>query len=114
LCSIPFDTRSFDPGYRSRSGLQVGLRRADGRDRTGDLRFTRAALCQLSYVGVGCIVPSDGYIGGPRADYWGEPIVTPEWYRPFIDVLNMPGDSLWPDAEHLGYYLSVRERAPFA
>jgi hypothetical protein len=26
--------------------------RADGRDRTGDLRFTRAALYQLSYVGV--------------------------------------------------------------
>jgi hypothetical protein len=27
--------------------------RADGRDRTGDLCFTRAALCQLSYVGAG-------------------------------------------------------------
>jgi hypothetical protein len=26
--------------------------RADGRDRTGDIRFTRAVLYQLSYVGV--------------------------------------------------------------
>jgi hypothetical protein len=25
---------------------------ADGRDRTGDIRFTRAVLYQLSYVGV--------------------------------------------------------------
>ncbi len=27
-------------------------RKADGRDRTGDIRFTRAVLYQLSYVGV--------------------------------------------------------------
>jgi hypothetical protein len=27
------------------------LNRADGRDRTGDIRFTRAVLYQLSYVG---------------------------------------------------------------
>jgi hypothetical protein len=26
--------------------------RADGRDRTGDIRFTRAVLYQLSYVGM--------------------------------------------------------------
>jgi hypothetical protein len=30
--------------------------RADGRDRTGDIRFTKPVLYQLSYVGVGCIV----------------------------------------------------------
>jgi hypothetical protein len=29
---------------------------ADGRDRTGDIRFTRAVLYQLSYVGVARIV----------------------------------------------------------
>jgi hypothetical protein len=27
-------------------------RKADGRDRTGDIRFTRAVLYQLSYVGL--------------------------------------------------------------
>jgi hypothetical protein len=30
---------------------QGALARADGRNRTGNLRFTRAALYQLSYVG---------------------------------------------------------------
>jgi hypothetical protein len=33
--------------------------RADGRDRTGDNRFTRAVLYQLSYVGECPIVRSD-------------------------------------------------------
>lgn len=30
----------------------AALGRADGRDRTGDIRFTRAVLYQLSYVGI--------------------------------------------------------------
>jgi hypothetical protein len=32
--------------------LVDGPYRADGRDRTGDIRFTRAVLYQLSYVGL--------------------------------------------------------------
>ena len=37
-------------------------------------------------------------------DYWGEPTETPEWRRPVTDKLDMPGDGIWPDAEHLGHY----------
>jgi|SRR6266516_7789694 len=37
-------------------------------------------------------------------DYWGEPTETPEWRRPLTDKLDMPGDGIWPDAEHLGYH----------
>ncbi|MGH9026297.1 MAG: nuclear transport factor 2 family protein [Acidimicrobiia bacterium] len=37
-------------------------------------------------------------------DYWGEPTVTPEWRRPMTDRLEMPGDGIWPDNEHLGHY----------
>jgi hypothetical protein len=37
-------------------------------------------------------------------DYWGEPTVTPEWRRPLTDRLEMPGDGIWPDSEHLSHY----------
>ena len=37
-------------------------------------------------------------------DYWGEPTDTPEWRRPMTDKLDMPGDGVWPDAEHLGHH----------
>jgi len=37
-------------------------------------------------------------------DYWGEPTETPEWRRPVTDKLDMPGDGIWPDAEHLGHH----------
>lgn len=50
-------------------------------------------------------------IGEPRdgqavrvTDYWGEPAVTPQWRRPKTDRLDMPGDGIWPDADHLGHY----------
>jgi hypothetical protein len=37
-------------------------------------------------------------------DYWGEPAETPGWRRPVTDKLDMPGDGIWPDAEHLGHH----------
>jgi len=37
-------------------------------------------------------------------DYWGEPTDTPEWRRPMTDKLDMPGDGIWPDAQHLGHH----------
>jgi hypothetical protein len=37
-------------------------------------------------------------------DYWGEPVVTPKWRQPLTDRLDMPGDGIWPDNEHLGHY----------
>jgi hypothetical protein len=37
-------------------------------------------------------------------DYWGEPTETPEWRRPLTDRLEMPGDGIWPDGEHLAHY----------
>ena|SRR5215203_4878646 len=37
-------------------------------------------------------------------DYWGEPSVTPEWRQPLTDRLDMPGDGIWPDSEHLSHY----------
>jgi hypothetical protein len=37
-------------------------------------------------------------------DYWGEPTVTPEWRRTMTDALEMPGEGIWPDAEHLSHY----------
>jgi hypothetical protein len=33
-------------------------------------------------------------------DYWGEPNLTPEWRQTLTDRLDMPGDGIWPDAEH--------------
>ena len=37
-------------------------------------------------------------------DYWGEPTATPEWREAMTDRLDMPGDGVWPDSEHLGHY----------
>ena len=37
-------------------------------------------------------------------DYWGEPTATPQWRQPLTDRLDMPGDGIWPDADHLGHY----------
>ena len=37
-------------------------------------------------------------------DYWGEPTTTPEWRQPLTDRLDMPGDGIWPDGEHLSHY----------
>ena len=37
-------------------------------------------------------------------DYWGEPTETPEWRRSMTDRLDMPGDGIWPDSEHLAHY----------
>jgi hypothetical protein len=34
-------------------------------------------------------------------DYWGEPVATPEWRRPPTAPLQMPGDGIWPDHDHL-------------
>ncbi len=30
--------------------------------------------------------------------------MTPEWRRERTDRLEMPGDGIWPDGEHLGHY----------
>ena len=37
-------------------------------------------------------------------DYWGEPTATPEWRQPLTDRLDMPGDGIWPDEEHLRHH----------
>jgi hypothetical protein len=37
-------------------------------------------------------------------DYWGEPTATPAWRQPMTDRLDMPGDGIWPDNEHLGHH----------
>ena len=37
-------------------------------------------------------------------DYWGEPTATPEWRQALTDRLDMPGDGIWPDGEHLSHY----------
>ena len=37
-------------------------------------------------------------------DYWGEPTETPQWRRPITDRLDMAGDGIWPDAQHLGHH----------
>ncbi len=37
-------------------------------------------------------------------DYWGEPAVTAQWRLPLTDRLDMPGDGVWKDSEHLGRY----------
>ncbi len=34
-------------------------------------------------------------------DYWGEPTSTPEWRRSMTARLDMPGNGIWPDADHL-------------
>lgn len=37
-------------------------------------------------------------------DYWGEPTTTPQWRLPLTDRLEMPGDGVWKDTEHLGHH----------
>jgi hypothetical protein len=37
-------------------------------------------------------------------DYWGEPAATPQRRLPLTDRLDMPGDGVWKDSEHLGHY----------
>jgi hypothetical protein len=37
-------------------------------------------------------------------DYWGEPTTTPDWRRPHTDRLDMPGDGIWKDIDHLAHY----------
>jgi hypothetical protein len=37
-------------------------------------------------------------------DYWGEPAAAPQWRLPLTDRLDMPGDGVWKDSEHLGHY----------
>jgi hypothetical protein len=49
-----------------------------------------------------------GELEGGRAvrvtDYWGEPTETPEWRKRRTDRLDMPGDGIWPDGEHLAHH----------
>ena len=47
-------------------GEFAGVTGADGRDRTGDLRFTKPLLCQLSYIG--CDQPASHESAAPSAD----------------------------------------------
>lgn len=42
--------------------------RADGRNRTGNLRFTKPVLCQLSYVGEPCAEMVSPTFGARRVD----------------------------------------------
>jgi hypothetical protein len=37
-------------------------------------------------------------------DYWGEPTTTPDWRQSLTDQLDMPGEGIWPDNEHLAHY----------
>jgi hypothetical protein len=37
-------------------------------------------------------------------DYWGAPFATPEWRRPLTARLDMPGDGIWKDKDHLGHH----------
>jgi hypothetical protein len=37
-------------------------------------------------------------------DYWGEPATTPDWRQALTDRLDMPGDGIWKDAQHLSHY----------
>jgi hypothetical protein len=37
-------------------------------------------------------------------DYWGEPTSTPEWRREKTARLEMPGDGIWPDGQHLSHH----------
>jgi hypothetical protein len=49
-------------------------------------------------------------------DYRGEPTATPEWRQPLTDRLDMPGDGIWPDNEHLGrrYFFQALDFHPSA
>ena len=37
-------------------------------------------------------------------DYWGAPTVTPTWRQVMTDRLDMPGDGIWPDSDHLTHH----------
>lgn len=37
-------------------------------------------------------------------DYWGEPTETPQWRVPMTDRLDMPGEGIWKDNEHLSHH----------
>jgi hypothetical protein len=37
-------------------------------------------------------------------DYWGEPTETPLWRVPLTDRLDMPGDGIWKDNDHLSHH----------
>ncbi|MGW1638327.1 hypothetical protein [Streptomyces lavendulae] len=37
-------------------------------------------------------------------DYWGEPTSTPPWRRPLTARLDMPGDGIWKDHDHLSHH----------
>jgi hypothetical protein len=37
-------------------------------------------------------------------DYWGEPTDTPTWRQPLTARLDMPGDGVWPDDDHLVHH----------
>jgi hypothetical protein len=37
-------------------------------------------------------------------DYWGAPFATPEWRLPLTARLDMPGDGIWKDKDHLGHH----------
>jgi len=37
-------------------------------------------------------------------DYWGEPTETPVWRESMTERLQMPGDGIWPDSEHLEHH----------
>jgi hypothetical protein len=37
-------------------------------------------------------------------DYWGEPTDTPHWRESMTDRLDMPGDGIWKDNDHLSHY----------
>ncbi|MDJ0353929.1 hypothetical protein [Pseudarthrobacter sp. PH31-O2] len=37
-------------------------------------------------------------------DYWGEPTDTPQWREPMTGRLDMPGDGIWKDDEHLSHH----------
>ncbi len=37
-------------------------------------------------------------------DYWGEPTDTPQWRTSLTDRLDMPGDGIWKDNDHLSHH----------
>ncbi len=37
-------------------------------------------------------------------DYWGEPTDTPQWRESLTERLDMPGDGIWKDDEHLSHH----------
>jgi hypothetical protein len=37
-------------------------------------------------------------------DYWGEPTETPKWRVSMTDRLDMPGDGIWKDNDHLSHH----------